>query len=102
MTTYASALQTFVMGWSALDAYVQARTAETPGEQLGIAELAARAHLGAAANRIPGRVGPLNRRAVARRGLVDALSVTAVSGLEAKRDYHIVAFRLAIGIDQFT
>ena len=55
---------------------VSRHTAEAFREQLRVAELAARAHLRATADRVPRRVRPLNRRAVAHRAVVYVLSVT--------------------------
>lgn len=55
---------------------VSRHAAEALREHLRVAELAARAHLRAAANRVPRRVRPLNRRAVAHGGPVYVHSVT--------------------------
>ena len=46
---------------------VPRHAAETLREHLCVAEFAARAHLRAAADRVPRRIRPLNRRAVAHR-----------------------------------
>lgn len=55
---------------------VSRHAAETLREQLRVAKFAARAHLRAAANGVPRRVRPLNRRAVAHDGPVYVHSVT--------------------------
>jgi hypothetical protein len=56
---------------------VSRHTAETFCEKLRIAEFAARAHLRAAPHWVPSRIRPLNRRAVAHRGLVYVLQMTS-------------------------
>ena len=62
---------------------VSGHTAKALSEDLRIAELAAGAHLCAASDRVPSRVGPLNRRPVAHRSLVATAVLRGPTALTA-------------------